>query len=124
ANIFVSECYNVRIMTWTKEKYEKDLPFEVIRNPIWSDVLKEYRWADVVLENNPTLRLSWPLLIFKKPLIIVLHTWINRINNKVGWQDILKRLWLKRATMVIAVSNAFSKKYPVDLIIANPYNEN
>lgn len=122
ANTIVKAGYKVKILTWTHDKYTEDLPFEIIRNPKLSIILKEFRWANLILENNPTLRLSWPLVFFKKPLIIVLHTWLNRTNSRIGWQDRLKKIWLKRANKIITVSNALREKNSINAeVIMNPY---
>ncbi len=122
ANTFVNAGFNVRVLTWTEEEYDKELPFSVVRKPNLSIIFKEYNWADIVFENNPVLRLSWPLIILRKPLVIVLHTWINRTDGNINWQDRLKVLWLKRANKIIAVSNALrDKSAKKALVIENPY---
>ncbi|MBP0903718.1 glycosyltransferase family 4 protein [Mariniflexile gromovii] len=122
ANTLAEAKYSVKVITWTQENHEGVLPFEVIRNPSLARIINEFKWADLVIENNPVLRASWPLLFLKKPLVTVLHTWICRLDNELAWQDKLKLLWLKRANKVIAVSNALRiKSFKKADVIMNPY---
>ncbi|HVZ97557.1 MAG TPA: glycosyltransferase family 4 protein [Chitinophagaceae bacterium] len=114
---------DVHLVTWTKAKNGKQFPFTVIRNPGIKQLLKEHRWADVILENNPSLRLSWPNLFLKKPLVIALNTWVTRLNGEKGFRDKLKYAWFKRAKKMIAVSDAVRKReWPEAVVIENPYN--
>src|ERR1035437_8946412 len=43
--------------------------------------------------------------------IIGLQTWISRNGGKIGLQDRLKFIFLKRALYIISCSNAIKKKY-------------
>ncbi len=114
--------YRVRLLTWTQDKGKKSFPFHVIRNPSVVTLFKEHKRADIVYENNPSLRLSWPALFFKRTSVIALRTWIVRSNGTKSWQDILKFLWLRRAQAVIAISQAIRVKiWPNAIVIGNPY---
>ena len=125
AEAFCQAGHEVRLLTWTKEKGDSQFPFVIIRNPNPFTILHNHLWAEVVLENNPTLKLSWPAMVLKKAHVTALCTWINRVDGTIGWQDKLKRWWLKRCSAVIAVSDAVRTKcYPKAIVISNPYNEN
>jgi glycosyltransferase involved in cell wall biosynthesis len=125
ANTFHNAGHQLHVVTWTQEKGKKIFPFKIIRNPHIFQLLKEHSWADLIFENNPTLRLGWPALLVGRPSIITLHTWVSRINGEIGWQDKLKALWLKRAKKVLAVSDALRKEsWPTATVIANPYQDN
>ena len=114
----------VHVLTWTKKMAQKQFPFTVIRNPGIVTIFQEHRWADVILENNPCLRLSWPNIVIRKPLVIALNTWVSRIKGYKGTRDRLKLLWLKRAVSVIAVSDALRREeWPTAAVIQNPYND-
>jgi glycosyltransferase involved in cell wall biosynthesis len=114
--------HEVRLITWTANNGEKTFPFTVIRQPKTAELFKEHRYADVVYENNPSLRLSWPAIFFNKSHVIALRTWINRMDGSIAWQDRLKQNWLKRATAVIAISEAVRKRCWKDaIVIGNPY---
>ena len=115
---------NVHLITWSKSNDDKTFPFTVIRVPSLKKLLDEHHWADVILENNPSLRLSWPNLFIKKPLVIALNTWVTRLSGEKGFKDKLKQLWFKRAKTMIAVSDAVRRKeWPYAVVIENPYND-
>lgn len=114
----------VRLVTWTEAKGKKTFPFEILRNPSLLNLYKAHQWADVVYENNPCLRIAWPNFLIRRPRVVALRTWISRTDGRIAWQDRLKTYWLKRATKVIAVSDAVRKKnWPPSTVIGNPYRE-
>ena len=123
ATSFSEEGYEVHLLTWTRMLGNKSFPFKIVRNPNKIKIIREFLWADIVFENNPCLRLAWPALLIFKPLITVLHTWINRPDNSIELRDKLKKyIWLKRSTKVIAVSDAIRKEvFNNATIINNPY---
>jgi len=49
--------HEVRMITWTASSGDRSFPFTVIRQPKTAVLLNEHRNADIVFENNPTLRL-------------------------------------------------------------------
>ncbi|WP_374166797.1 glycosyltransferase family 4 protein [Arcticibacter sp. MXS-1] len=124
ATAFHQAGHHVRLLTWTKESDGKDFAFPVIRNPGINELLREHRRADVVYENNPSLRLSWPAIVFAKPTVIAIRTWIARGDGRLNWQDKLKYLWLDRAKAVIAVSEAIRNRCCKEaVVIGNPYRD-
>jgi len=123
ANAFLKGGHQIKLVTWTEAAGDKTYPFIVVRNPNLITLLKAHKWADVVFENNPSLRLAWPSFFTRKPFIVALCTWISRSDGKTAWQDKIKTLWLKKAKAVIAVSQAVQKKcWPPAIVISNPYN--
>ncbi|MBS1745637.1 MAG: glycosyltransferase family 4 protein [Bacteroidetes bacterium] len=124
ADAFSKYGADVHVLTWTKFANADNFSFKVIRNPGIGTLLKEHRWADVIFENNPSLRLSWINFFIRKPHVIAVNTWINRIKGGKGWRDKLKNLWFRRADYVIAVSDAIRRKeWPKAVVIENPYND-
>lgn len=114
---------DVHVVTWTKHTGQKQFPFTIVRNPGFKKLLQEHRRADVILENNPCLRLSWPNIFIHKPLVIAVNTWVTRVNGAKGSRDKLKHLWFRRAKNIIAVSDAIRRKEWVNsVVIENPYN--
>jgi glycosyltransferase involved in cell wall biosynthesis len=112
----------VHVLTWTKEPGDKLFPYQVIRNPNIKKIIEEHTWANVVYENNPCLRLSWPNLLINKVYVISLHSALQRVDGSIGIQDKLKLLWLARAHKVIAVSEAIRDDFWVEAdVILNPY---
>ena len=123
ATTFSNAGHQVHLVTWTTDKHNGKLPFHVIRNPNLFRLLKEHSWADLVFENNPSLRLSWPVILFRKRLIVVLHTWLHRVDGSRGWQDRIKTIWLSKASVVIAASEALRINcWSKATVIKNPYN--
>lgn len=119
---FAKKGYNVRVVTATSSAGKHNYPFTVIRNPGLIKLLQCHAWADVVFENNPCLRLSLPALLFLKPTTVVLHTWIARTTGNMAFIDRFKKLKLKTAKSVIAVSKAIKEgAYPKATVIPNPY---
>ncbi len=122
ASAFSEYGHQVRLVTWTPDPENTSFAFPVYRNPGMWKLLELHRWASLVFENNPSLRLSWPSLLFANINVIAVRTWISRSDGTTGIQDILKRYWLKRAERVIAVSEAVRRKCcPEAVVIGNPY---
>lgn len=120
---YLKEEFEVKVVTWTQDNTFEKFDFQVIRNPKKTYLFKLVLWSDLVIENNPAMKLSWPLLLIYKPLIIVLHTWISRSNGKKSWQDYVKIFWLRRANKLITVSNALKNSCGLNAtVIRNPYN--
>lgn len=123
ATYFSGKGAEIHLVTWSLDAELKTFPFKVIRNPKSVELIKEHLWADLVFENNPSLRLSWPLWFLRKSHIVVVHTWLNRLDGSPGFQDSLKLLWLKRADVVIAVSEKLKEgTYLKAIVIENSYN--
>jgi glycosyltransferase involved in cell wall biosynthesis len=125
---FFKAGHEIHVLTWTEDYSNNIFPFPIIRNPSIFQLFKEHQWADLIFENNPCLRLSWPNVIYNHFSVIALNTWVSRIEGKVGVhgkigiQDRLKFLWFKRANKVIAVSEAIRKhSFPPAIVIGNPY---
>ena len=125
ADSFVRAGHAVLMLTWSIDPSQKKFPFPVIRKPSISQLLKGHFWADVVLENNPCLRLSWPRWFIRRPAVIAVNTWIARVNGARGFQDKVKLRWLASASRVIAVSEAIQKHISTSsVVIGNPYKAN
>jgi glycosyltransferase involved in cell wall biosynthesis len=116
--------HEVHLLTWTSYDGNVDFPFKIVRNPPFIQLFRSHLWADVILENNPCLRLAWPNLFVKKPSVVVLNTWVSRVNGAIAFQDKLKLRWLKRAGHVIAVSKAIQDTCFKDaIVVGNPYRQ-
>ncbi len=122
AEAFCRSGHSLRVVTWTKAEGDKTFPFPVMRNPSASALLQLHRWADVVFENNPSLRLSWPTYLVRRPRVVVLHTWISRANGKQNLRDAYKLFQLRYARHVVAVSEAVRRRCWVRAtVIGNPF---
>lgn len=125
ANYLSEKGEEIRLVTWSiASEEEAFFSYKVIRNPSLFQLLQEFSWAEMIFENNPTLKLSWLNHLFWKPHIIVLHTWIRRSNGKIALKDKLKLNYLRKADAVIAVSKKLGEAtFKKAIIINNGYNQ-
>lgn len=121
ATAFANAGHEVHLLTWSSGKGNRSFPFTIIRKPSVAKICKEHKWADIVFENNPCMRMAWPGIFFRKPSVIALNTWVNPAKNNM--QDRIKYWWLRRAKKIIAVSSAVRNRcWPEAIVISNPYN--
>jgi len=124
SNVFHDYGFNVHVVTWTSEFGSKNFPYTVIRNPSMLKLISEHRWADIVFENSPVLRLSWPAVLIKRPLMVVINTWLDSEDGHNAIISKIKIAWLRKANTVIAVSEAIRKRsYLRAEVIENAYND-
>ena len=123
AAAFTAAGHEVHLLTWSPDNSKRAFPYRITRNPRTRQLLQAHRWADLVFENNPCFRLGWPGIIFKRPTVTVINTWITRADGQTTLRDKIKTTWwLGRSTQVIAVSNAIQKAcWPKAMVIGNPY---
>lgn len=123
AEQFSKAGHEIVVVTWTKNGEADDFPFKVVRHPSIIHLIRLFLWADMILENNPCLRLSWPGFFIRKPNMIVLQTWLDHGNNKNKSGQRLKMKKLALADKVVAISNAIKEKsWPAATVIHNPYD--
>ena len=124
ATSFSEAGHEVRLLTWTMGGDDAHFIFNVLRSPSLAECLQSHVWADILFENNPSLRLSWPNIFFKRPYVVALHTWLSRASGTSGWQDNLKRRYLRGASKVIACSDALREQsWPPAIVIGNSYKQ-
>lgn len=98
-------------------------PFRIVRRPTPIQLAAVIRASDVVFHNNICLRFMWPLVLFRRPLVVAVHTWIQRNDGSVSSRDRLKQLLLRNAS-VIAVSNAIADHLDTaSVVIPNSYQD-
>lgn len=116
---------SVIVVTRTKEKGSTLFPFQVVRNPSLNEVISLLRSCDVVFENNPCFGMSWPNLLIRKPKIVGLQTWIAAPNEKMTFQQRLKKRILSDYNVVTACSNKIKTfTFNKAIVIGNPYDSN
>jgi glycosyltransferase involved in cell wall biosynthesis len=121
---FLNAGHEIHLMTWTASPVEQNGAYQITRRPGLSAIVQAMRWADIIFENNPCIRMSWPNLLIRKPLVTGLQTWVANADGSVTLQKALKKQWLKFSTKLIACSNAIKHSIPLDsIVIGNPYNE-
>ena len=123
ARAFTEAGHEVHLLTWSADNTGRSFPYRITRNPGYRQLLLAHQWANLVFENNPCFRLGWPGIFFRRPTVIVINTWIARVNGTVSLRDKIKiNWWLGRCTQVIAVSNAIRRAcWPAATVIPNPY---
>ena len=123
AAAFTAAGHEVHLLTWSPDNTKRAFPYRITRNPNTRQLLQAHQWANLVFENNPCFRLGWPGIIFKRPTVTVINTWITRADGQTTLRDKIKTTWwLGRSTQVIAVSNAIKKAcWPKAIVIGNPY---
>lgn len=115
---FVRAGHEVKLITKTQQADGVAWPFEVVRNPSNSELLKLTRWCDVFFQNNISLELAWPLFWISRPWVIAHHTWLNA---EEGWKIYLKRALLRFASHA-AITQVVADALPVaSTVVGNPY---
>ena len=117
ADRFAALGHTVVVVTQTGQLGSDRGPVDVVRRPSLRRLLALVRWADVVVHNNISLRMAWPLLLVRRPWVIAHHTWLA----PTGWAGRVKRIAMRWATN-LAVSRALADTLPVPCaIVPNPY---
>lgn len=121
AEQFHRQGHTVTLVTQTPHSVADSQPYAVLRRPGAWQLLQAVRACDVVLHNNISLRLAWPLLLLRRPWVVAHHTWIPR-HGRSAWAGRLKRAVLPWAQNV-AVSDALAADLPPNTqVIPNPYD--
>ncbi len=123
AKAFLQRGHEVKVVTKVASDEVDDFPYEVIRQPDLLCLLKLTQWCDVFLQSNISLTMAWPLLLTRRPWVIVHHTWLRNINNQIDWQVRLKQ-WAIRFAVSISASQAMADELPIpSVVIGNPYRD-
>jgi glycosyltransferase involved in cell wall biosynthesis len=125
ARHFCAAGHSVRLITQSTSSPIGGLsfPFTVLRRPSPPKLLDCYRWAHVLLQNNLEVRQLWPLLLYRKPIVIGLQTWIRPAGGASNPMELLKLFALDLADQLIACSEAVRRDCnPRAVVIGNPYD--
>lgn len=121
AKEFVRFGHNVIIITTTPldNTIEYDFPFKILRNPSHSVIFKTYKWCDIFVHSGISLKWTWPLILKKKPWVVIYH----QVYYQKGWKGYLKKI-CSNFSYNIAVSNTSRKGYSLKnaTVIYNSYN--
>lgn len=114
----------VRVITFTSAEGGEELPYEVYRNPGALKLLELVRWSDIYIQNNVSLKLLWPMLLVRRPLLFIHHGFYKIPGDRrFSWQS-----WLKLVATHwggnLAVSTAVAESIPaVAQVCLNPYRD-
>jgi len=129
AQIFIREFINagheIRVHTLTSLGTQQEInTAPVYRNPSLPQLLNDFKWADVIYQHNPSLRLSWPAIASSTPQVISIRTWMQRSeDNRISLVDRLKRYYVSRQTVI---SNSQATADDLDFfstVIQNAYDD-
>jgi len=96
--------------------------YEIVRQPSTGRLRNLARHADLIFQNNISLRTLLPLLPSRKPIVIAHQGMLRRADNTRGWREYLKCSMLPLCRNV-AVSNAVAQALPVkSTVIFNPFD--
>jgi len=119
AEEFVRQGHEVTLITRTPCSVKDEFPFAVVRCPNWLQTVRSVQKCDVYLHNHLSLQSAWPLLFFRRPWVVAIHTWIPRSGIKGFTKHfVLRYAWL------ISCSNRIAAhvNYP-STVIFSPYDE-
>lgn len=114
--------HDVRVITTTPGRSDDES--RVTRRPSPPSLLRALNSADVVLQSNVSLALSWPLLagLVQRRWVVVNHTPIARPDGRRALRDSLKIATLPRNAY--SVSRFLQSLTPVETrIMPNPYDD-
>lgn len=124
AREFAAAGHHVRVITHTPADGKDALPYEVFRRPSARQMARLLQWCDVHLQSNISLRYLWLALLMRTPSLVTYHTWLQRPDGKLAWQDRVKRLATRWVTRNLAVSDAVAASLPGRVgVIRNPYDD-
>lgn len=111
----------VTVVTHTPGNSGSSSAYEVIRCPPVQKISALARRADIVFQNNISMRTLLPALLSGKPIVIAHQTYLSRTDGSIGWQDQLKRVLLP-VCHSISISKAIADRLPVkSTIVGNPF---
>jgi glycosyltransferase involved in cell wall biosynthesis len=115
--------HDVTVVTTTPADGPDRFPFRVVRNPGPAHLIGLVREADIVWQNHVSLRMLWPLLFVRRPLVIMHHIWLSDLAEVGIRFGALKRLACKLGTNVF-VSDLLrrSARLPGQ-VVPNSYDE-
>jgi glycogen synthase len=95
--------------------------YQVVRRPSLMQLYQLGRGADVIFENNISLKTFLPLLFSRRPIVVTHQTFVSNVKGGRGWTEHLK-LGLLRFCRNTAISKAVARSLPVSsVVIGNPF---
>lgn len=114
--------HQVKVVTDIKGESPYTMDFPVYRCIPASELLNLVRWCDVFIHCNISLRHAWPLLIHRRPWVIIHHT---RLEPN-GQRTMVSRVkqWMTRFATNVVVSKfmADNLRSP-SIVLKNPYSD-
>lgn len=123
ASEFVELKQEVVVVTTTADPAGTRFPYRVARSPSARGLVGLFRWSDVVLQMNMSLRGLWPFALVRRPLVVGHNGFYRRDLGRLGIRDRLK-YWVARFVTNVACSEAVKADLPAGtVVIGNAYND-
>ncbi len=91
---------DVTVMTNERSSLPDNLPFRVVRRPTALGTWKEFSNADAIIQFGPGVRLGWPLLLRRFPVVISHQIWQPPIHSESPWHQRLRARMVRRSINV------------------------
>lgn len=114
--------YDLTVVTPTPGGCD-DYPFKVVRNPRPMEFLRLVRDSDLMWQSHVSLRMLWPLIFIRRPLIVMHHIWLRSDAETETRNGFLKRLACLFARNVFVSSILRDAARLHGPVIPNSYNE-
>jgi glycosyltransferase involved in cell wall biosynthesis len=123
AEEFAKAGHVVTVVTASPNDQSDAFPFEVLRQPSLSRLLKAHRDADVVIFGNISLWWFLTLCLCPRPWVATHHGWYFDTGSPVKWMDRLKVALAGLANANVSVSEAVNRflGHP-GIVIPNPFD--
>jgi glycogen synthase len=123
ATEFTTSGEEVCVVCQATDPANRSFPFRVVRHPGLLELIRLFRWADVVMHANVSLRGLLPFLFVRRPWVATHHGWYWVLGQPMSWQARLK-LWASRFATNVACSRAVAEHVGGKCeVIPNPYED-
>ena len=124
ARTFVDSGYDVTVMTLEPGSGQDEFPYRVLRKPSPLRTWQEFAQANAIIQVGDGIRLGWPLLLRRFPVLTVHCIWGRPKHSESVTHQRLRTAIIRRSLNVCpsrAMANALD--WPCE-IIGFPYDEN
>jgi len=115
--------HEVTVATTTASPAPDVSGYRVIRQPGAASMFGLVKWADVVFQNNVSLRTAWPLAFIHRPWFVTTAIWLKTADRRGGLAVRMKSLALKRAKNIYISRTVAAHVGLPGAIIPNPYDD-
>jgi glycosyltransferase involved in cell wall biosynthesis len=115
--------HQVAVVTETLGDGRESFPYSVLRRPSPGRLLAAVGRCDVCLHNNISLRAAWPLLVVRRPWVVVHQIYLRQNPPRLSLLERVKRFTLYGARS-IAISSAVARDLAIPAsVIPNSYRD-
>lgn len=115
--------HEVTIVTDTASNQNENLPWKIYRKPSFYKLWRCYVEADLIIQNNFSIKLGWPIVLLNARSVIIHHTWLTDGTRRAKRLLSLKQ-WFCDFSIQFANSKAIADRVrDKSIVIGNPYDE-